>query len=59
MNDNTGTHTILDADDNYDNNKILAATTTNKTTNKSTSTNNVENFFTQIGEAVKKFFGSN
>lgn len=55
MNDNTGTHTILDADDNYDNNKILAATTTNK----STSTNNVENFFTQIGEAVKKFFGGN
>ena len=55
MNDNIGTHTILDADDNNDNNKILAATTTNK----STSTNNVENFFTQIGEAVKKFFGSN
>ena len=55
MSDNTGTLTILDADDNYDNNKILAATTTNK----STSTNNVENFFTQIGEAVKKFFGGN
>ena len=55
MNDNIGTHTISDADDNNDNNKILAATTTNK----STSTNNVENFFTQIGEAVKKFFGGN
>jgi hypothetical protein len=55
MNDNIGTHTILDADDNNDNNKILADTTTNK----STSTNNVENFFTQIGEAVKKFFGGN
>ncbi len=54
MNDKTGTHTILDADDN-DNNKSLAATTTNN----STSTNNVENFFTQIGEAVKKFFGGN
>jgi hypothetical protein len=55
MNDNIGTHTILDANDNNDNNKILADTTTNK----STSTNNVENFFTQIGEAVKKFFGGN
>ena len=55
MNDNIGTHTTLDADDNNDNNKISAATTSNK----STSTNNVENFFTQIGEAVKKFFGGN
>ena len=55
MNDNIGTHTILDADDNNDNNKISSATTSNK----STSTNNVENFFTQIGEAVKKFFGGN
>ena len=55
MNDNIGTHTILDADDNNDNNKISAATTSNK----STSTNNVENFFTQIGEAVKKFFSGN
>jgi hypothetical protein len=55
MNDNIGTHTILDADDNNDNNKFSAATTSNK----STSTNNVENFFTQIGEAVKKFFGGN
>jgi len=51
MNDNTGTHTILDAD----NNKTLAATTTNKPTSR----NDVENFFTQIGEAVKKFFGDN
>jgi hypothetical protein len=51
MNDNTGTHTILDAD----NNKTLAATTTNKPTSR----NDVENFFTQIGEAVKKFFGGN
>ena len=51
MNNNTGTHTILDAD----NNKTLAA----KTTNKQTSRNDVENFFTQIGEAVKKFFGDN
>jgi hypothetical protein len=51
MNDNTGTHTILDADDN----KTLAATTTNKPTSR----NDVENFFTQIGEAVKKFFGDN
>jgi hypothetical protein len=55
MNDNIGTHTILDADDNNDNNKFSAATTSNK----STSTNNVENFFTQIGEVVKKFFGGN
>jgi hypothetical protein len=54
-NDKTGTHTILGADDNNDNNKSLAATTTNK----STSTNNAENFFTQIGKAVKKFFGGN
>jgi hypothetical protein len=53
INDNTGTHTILDADDN--NNKTLAATTTNKPTSR----NDVENFFTQIGEAVKKFFGGN
>jgi hypothetical protein len=52
INDNTGTHTILDADDN---NKTLAATTTNKPTSR----NDVENFFTQIGEAVKKFFGGN
>jgi hypothetical protein len=51
MNDNTGTHTMLDAD----NNKTLAATTTNKPTSR----NDVENFFTQIGEAVKKFFGDN
>ena len=51
MNDNTGTHTILDAD----NNKTLEATTTNK----QTSRKDVENFFTQIGEAVKKFFGDN
>jgi hypothetical protein len=29
------------------------------TTNKPTSRNDVENFFTQIGEAVKKFFGGN
>ena len=53
INDNTGTHTILDADNN--NNKTLAATTTNKPTSR----NDVENFFTQIGEAVKKFFGGN
>jgi hypothetical protein len=51
MNNNTGTHTILDAD----NNKTLAA----KTTNKQTSRNDIENFFTQIGKAVKKFFGDN
>ena len=51
MNNNTGTHTILDAD----NNKTLAA----KTTNKQTSRSDVENFFTQIGKAVKKFFGDN
>ena len=51
INNNTGTHTILDAD----NNKTLAA----KTTNKQTSRNDVENFFTQIGKAVKKFFGDN
>lgn len=51
MNNNTGTHTILDAD----NNKTLAA----KTTNKQTSRNDIENFFTQIDKAVKKFFGDN
>jgi hypothetical protein len=41
--------------DDADNNKTLAATTTNKPISR----NNVENFFTQIGEAVKKFFGDN
>jgi hypothetical protein len=41
--------------DDADNNKTLAATTTNKPTSR----NDVENFFTQIGEAVKKFFGDN
>lgn len=51
INNNTGTHTILDAD----NNKTLAA----KTTNKQTSRNDIENFFTQIDKAVKKFFGDN
>ena len=49
INDNTGTNTTLHAD-----NKTLAATT-----DKPTSSNNIGNFFTQIGEAVKKFFGSN
>ena len=41
--------------DDADNNKTLAATITNKPISR----NNVENFFTQIGEAVKKFFGDN
>ena len=41
--------------DDVDNNKTLATTTTNKPTSR----NDVENFFTQIGEAVKKFFGDN
>jgi hypothetical protein len=41
--------------DDADNNKTLATTTTNKPTSR----NDVENFFTQIGEAVKKFFGDN
>jgi ribosomal protein L17 len=49
INDNTGTNTTLHAD-----NKTLAATT-----DKPTSSNNIGNFFTQIGESVKKFFGGN
>jgi hypothetical protein len=50
INDNTGTNTTLYAD-----NKTLATTT-----DKPTSSNNiVGNFFTQIGESVKKFFGGN
>ena len=50
INDNTGTNTILYAD-----NKTLATTTTDKPT----GSNNIGNFFTQIGESVKKFFGGN
>jgi len=51
-NNNTGTNTTLYAD-----NKTLTTTTT---TDKPTSSNNiVGNFFTQIGESVKKFFGGN
>lgn len=50
INDNTETNTILYAD-----NKTLATTTTDKPT----SSNNIGNFFTQIGESVKKFFGGN
>ncbi len=50
INDNTGTNTTLYAD-----NKTLATTTTDKPT----GSNNIENFFTQIGESVKKFFGGN
>jgi hypothetical protein len=53
IDDNTGIHTILDADNN--NNKTLTSTTTDKPTSR----NSVENFFTQIGEAVKKLFGAN
>ena len=49
INDNTGTNTTLHAD-----NKTLATTT-----DKPTSSNNIGNFFTQIGESVKKFFGGN
>jgi hypothetical protein len=49
INDNTGTNTTLYAD-----NKTLATTT-----DKPTSNNNIGNFFTQIGESVKKFFGGN
>jgi len=48
-NNNTGTNTTLYAD-----NKTLATTT-----DKPTSNNNIGNFFTQIGESVKKFFGGN
>jgi hypothetical protein len=52
-NNNTGTNITLYAD-----NKTLTTTTT--TTDKPTSSNNiVGNFFTQIGESVKKFFGGN
>ena len=51
-NNNTGTNITLYAD-----NKTLTTTTT---TDKPTSSNNiVGNFFTQIGESVKKFFGGN
>jgi hypothetical protein len=32
---------------------------TTTTTDKPTSSNNIGNFFTQIGESVKKFFGGN
>ena len=49
INDNTETNTTLYAD-----NKTLATTT-----DKPTSSNNIGNFFTQIGESVKKFFGGN
>ncbi len=49
INDNTETNTTLYAD-----NKTLATTT-----DKPTSNNNIGNFFTQIGESVKKFFGGN
>ena len=53
INNNTGTNTTLYAD-----NKTSLTTTT--TTDKPTSSNNiVGNFFTQIGESVKKFFGGN
>ena len=48
---NTGTNTTLYAD-----NKTSLTTTT---TDKPTSSNNIGNFFTQIGESVKKFFGGN
>ena len=48
-NNNTGTNTTLYAD-----NKTLATIT-----DKPTSSNNIGNFFTQIGESVKKFFGGN
>jgi hypothetical protein len=51
IDDNTGTNTTLYAD-----NKTLTTTTT---TDKPTSSNNIGNFFTQIGESVKKFFGGN
>jgi hypothetical protein len=54
INDNTGTNTTLYAD-----NKTLATTTDKPTTDKPTSSNNIGNFFTQIGESVKKFFGGN
>lgn len=50
IDDNTGTNTTLYAD-----NKTLTTTTTDKPT----SSNNIGNFFTQIGESVKKFFGGN
>ena len=49
INDNTGTNTTLNVD-----NKTLATTT-----DKPTSNNNIGNFFTQIGESVKKFFDGN
>jgi hypothetical protein len=49
-NNNTGTNTTLYAD-----NKTLTTTTNDKPT----SSNNIGNFFTQIGESVKKFFGGN
>jgi hypothetical protein len=50
-NNNTGTNTTLYVDD-----KTSLTTTT---TDKPTSSNNIGNFFTQIGESVKKFFGGN
>jgi hypothetical protein len=49
-NNNTGTNITLYAD-----NKTLTTTTTDKPT----SSNNIGNFFTQIGESVKKFFSGN
>jgi hypothetical protein len=49
-NNNTGTNTTL-----YVDNKTSLTTTTDKPT----SSNNIGNFFTQIGESVKKFFGGN
>ena len=50
INDNTETNTTTS----YADNKTLATTT-----DKPTSNNNIGNFFTQIGESVKKFFGGN
>jgi len=47
---NTATNTTLYAD-----NKTSLTTTTDKPT----SSNNIGNFFTQLGESVKKFFGGN
>lgn len=47
---NTATNTTLYAD-----NKTSLTTTTDKPT----SSNNIGNFFTQIGESVKEFFGGN
>ena len=54
-NNNTEIHKIFDTDNNNSNKTSAAATTTDRPTSR----NSIENFFTQIGETLKKFFSGN